>query len=345
MKKITALFIGCLLAFSITTNAATTLINEDFEATEEISGYGVKLSGGSAEVKKVSDGAKEVKVLTLTDVSDDEGIALYKNFDKTEGVTAVEVRFRYSTAMNNFSISVGGGSGIISRVTVSATGEVSVTDGAEFKKFKDTTVRLNNWCTIRFCIYPDKTRADVRCNNEILKNLTYYQGYTEKNADYLLFKTREGKPVVEIDYYTVQNGSDLDASVQPIIPPYVDGPIPHAVPGKINVLYNGEYKFFDYQPIIKDSRVLLPFRRIFEMLGLEISYDDRTKTATGKNEDYEVKITNGSNTVYVNGVAKTVDVTPGIINNSFYVPVRFVSQSIGKNVDWEDESKTVIIND
>ena len=108
-----------VLAFSTAVTAATNVIDENFETSDEISGYGIKLSGGTAEVRKSADGAKEIKVLNLTDVSGDEGITLYKSFDKIEGMAAVEVKFRYSASMNNFSISIGEGSG----VTKESTGE------------------------------------------------------------------------------------------------------------------------------------------------------------------------------------------------------------------------------
>ena len=44
------------------------------------------------------------------------------------------------------------------------------------------------------------------------------------------------------------------------------------------------------------------------MLGMEISYDEETGTATGKNADYEIKITAGSNKAYVNGTSYELDV-------------------------------------
>ena len=48
--------------------------------------------------------------------------------------------------------------------------------------------------------------------------------------------------------------------------------------------------------------------------------------------------------VYVEGQKVSFDVPPQTINDRTMVPIRAVSEALGANVEWEDKTKTVIIN-
>ena len=55
----------------------------------------------------------------------------------------------------------------------------------------------------------------------------------------------------------------------------------------IEVLMDGEKIIFDTAPILEDGRTLVPFRKIFETLGYEVSWDgdERKVKATKKGKD------------------------------------------------------------
>ena len=55
----------------------------------------------------------------------------------------------------------------------------------------------------------------------------------------------------------------------------------------------------------------------------------------------EMKI--GNKVSYTDKVAHVLDVAPMIVNSRTLVPVRFVSEACGAEVNWDDTSKTVII--
>jgi hypothetical protein len=76
--------------------------------------------------------------------------------------------------------------------------------------------------------------------------------------------------------------------------------------------------------------VLLPFRELFEFFELDVSWDDKTKTATARNEEKEIVITVNDTKAYVNGEEKTLDVFATIIDSKTYVPMRFIAESIIK---------------
>ncbi len=111
----------------------------------------------------------------------------------------------------------------------------------------------------------------------------------------------------------------------------------------IKITINGEAKTFDVMPQIIEGRTLVPMRGIFEALGAEVGWDDATKTATGKTASTTVSLTIDKKDATVNGKTVTLDVPAQIIDSRTMVPARFVAESLGCKVDWNDATKTVII--
>lgn len=112
----------------------------------------------------------------------------------------------------------------------------------------------------------------------------------------------------------------------------------------IKVLVDGSYLQFDSQPIIENGTTLVPLRQIFEAIGADVSWDKSTQTVTATRDNEIVKLTVGDTTAYKNGESINISIAPKIINNRTYVPLRFVAESFGANVDWDKYTKVVTIN-
>lgn len=114
----------------------------------------------------------------------------------------------------------------------------------------------------------------------------------------------------------------------------------------INIFVNGQIMQTDTSPVIVNSRVLVPFRVIFENLGarnIEWANSTRQVKAVINGKLIELKIDN--NIAYVNGKATLLDSPPIIRNGRTLVPIRFVAESSGKNqVGWNAEKREVHIN-
>ncbi len=111
----------------------------------------------------------------------------------------------------------------------------------------------------------------------------------------------------------------------------------------INVTIDGTTQTYDVMPIIENGRTLVPMRGIFEALGAEITWDGATKIVTGTKDGVDVSLQIGNTLAKVNGKDVTLDVPAKIISDRTMVPVRFISESLGCNVEWKDATKTVII--
>ncbi|MBE7053619.1 MAG: hypothetical protein E7391_05015 [Ruminococcaceae bacterium] len=112
---------------------------------------------------------------------------------------------------------------------------------------------------------------------------------------------------------------------------------------EISIIINGKKLTMDQSPIIVEGRTLVPLRAIFEALGAKVEWDDLSKTATGIKDGNEIKIQINNAVAKVNGKDVTLDVPAQIVNSRTLVPVRFISESLGLKVDWDDATKTVII--
>lgn len=118
------------------------------------------------------------------------------------------------------------------------------------------------------------------------------------------------------------------------------------------VMINGEYLEFaqDSLPKNQNGRIMVPYRAIFEYLGLQVDYDANTKVISGKTSEYTLSMKSGNKSIslaYKDGTTKTVamDVAPYVTGGRTFVPTRFVSEMLGYTVGWDSANKTVIVVD
>lgn len=111
----------------------------------------------------------------------------------------------------------------------------------------------------------------------------------------------------------------------------------------ISVTINGAPVVFDTPPQIVNSRTLVPVRKIFEALGGQVDWDDKTKTATSVLNGVKIVLTIDNKIAKKNDEQITLDVPPQIIGSRTLVPVRFIGEASGAKVDWDNNTKTVLI--
>ena len=116
----------------------------------------------------------------------------------------------------------------------------------------------------------------------------------------------------------------------------------------IDALVNGSFVDFDKYdsilPVIESGRTLMPLRAVCETLGAVVDWNDKKKEITVSNGDTIIVLGIGNKVAYVNGDAKTIDAAPEIRGGRTLVPVRFIAESLGLTVDWDDESRSVLID-
>ncbi|MFD0716941.1 copper amine oxidase N-terminal domain-containing protein [Paenibacillus sp. GCM10027626] len=111
----------------------------------------------------------------------------------------------------------------------------------------------------------------------------------------------------------------------------------------------GAHIFVDGVPIKaksvnKNGVSFVPFRELFERLGMGIGFDSRLKQVTGTKKDLKLTFTLGSKTAYVNGTKKALQAAPFSQNGTTYIPVRIVGESTGNTVYWSPKANLIQIN-
>ncbi len=116
--------------------------------------------------------------------------------------------------------------------------------------------------------------------------------------------------------------------------------------GDPNLTLNGNSMPIDDEgtsPVIVSDRTLMPVRAIIEAAGGTVSWDDASRTASLTYSDDAILLTIDSTTAYLNDTAETLDVAPVIINDRTMLPIRFISESFGFTVEWDETTQTVTI--
>jgi len=211
-------------------------------------------------------------------------------------------------------------------------------------------------------IYPDGTLVQG-AQKEAVASITFSFGYQvpvmsgELPEDLISWEWRSestggsaGGPSimtpVDLPKYPVVDLSVTYGGSAPDLTPPAEPPTAPPTPptsSEIKVLLDGELLAFDVPPQVMGSRTMVPMRAIFEALGATISWDAATQTATGIKGDTEIKLSIGSTSPTVNGEVVSIDQPGVIVDGRTLVPLRFIGESLGVNVSWEDSSRTVII--
>ncbi len=118
---------------------------------------------------------------------------------------------------------------------------------------------------------------------------------------------------------------------------------------KTNYVLNSFPFTMDSAPIIKDGRTLLPVRYVAEPMGANISWDNHTKKVTISLGPTVIELWVGKSVARVNGKDTLIDsqnskVVPIIINGRTLLPLRFISETLGAKVLWNEKDRTISVN-
>ncbi|MBT9155915.1 MAG: Oligopeptide-binding protein AppA [Firmicutes bacterium] len=111
----------------------------------------------------------------------------------------------------------------------------------------------------------------------------------------------------------------------------------------IRITLNGQPLTTDVAPITRNGRTLVPFRAIFESLGARVTWDEAANTVAGYRGRQAIILELGSTTAWVNGPSVRLEVAPQAVDGRTMVPLRFVAERLGAQVEWVDATRTVAI--
>lgn len=111
----------------------------------------------------------------------------------------------------------------------------------------------------------------------------------------------------------------------------------------VKVLVNDKAISSEAPPYILEASgtTMVPLRFISEALGADINWDPKPKKITIHTSEKTIYLTIGLQTAEVSGKQVKLDVAAELRNNYTMVPLRFISESLGALVTWDELSKTV----
>ena len=115
-------------------------------------------------------------------------------------------------------------------------------------------------------------------------------------------------------------------------------------PKPITVELNNKQIKFDNNPVEENGTILVQLRPIVEQLGLTVTWDVDTNTITLNNKTTKVLLKIGSNIAEVNDKEVTLACPVKIIGENTFIPVRFLSESLGAMVSWDELNRKVTIS-
>ena len=127
---------------------------------------------------------------------------------------------------------------------------------------------------------------------------------------------------------------------------FATAPTAHAA----SVVLDGQPFTTSVPPLDYNGRILVPMRDIFEELGATVSWTQYNQTIVaqrrpdGFHHGVSLTMQIGNPGASVNGAEVTLDQPPVLYYNYTLVPLRFVSEALGAQVDWDNVNQIAIID-
>ncbi len=100
----------------------------------------------------------------------------------------------------------------------------------------------------------------------------------------------------------------------------------------------------DVNPRIINDRTMVPVRVVMENFGADVKWDGVLRMVSIETKENNIQLTIDSNIANVDGKRIKLDVSPIIVADRTLVPIRFVSENLGYNVNWDGDKRIVSID-
>ncbi|OXM85032.1 copper amine oxidase N-terminal domain-containing protein [Paenibacillus rigui] len=98
-------------------------------------------------------------------------------------------------------------------------------------------------------------------------------------------------------------------------------------------------------PLIRlNGTAFVPIRALSESFGASVDWDPDRMAVTVSSEEGTTECTIGSTTAYVDGEAGEIEASPVLILGRTYVPLRFVGEAIGLQIQWNEATGTIEVS-
>ncbi len=186
-------------------------------------------------------------------------------------------------------------------------------------------------------------------NGNMIINLLNYTYDKTKN----LKITVDGKQVDSAKELRTLTGVGSDIAIEPYVPILLKVGDAEGISVKMTInnpkmTVNGVEKPIDDEnadtaPKVINDRTMIPVRSMAESIGASVEWNDETKTAVINYRNTKIELTVGSKLAKVNGTEKELETEPLVINDRTMFPARFIVETLGGSVSWNNALRQVSI--
>ncbi len=96
-------------------------------------------------------------------------------------------------------------------------------------------------------------------------------------------------------------------------------------------------------PYVVDGATLVPVRVITEAFGAEVIWNGEDKSVTVNYSDVVIKLAIGNKIAYINDIAVELLAAPELTNSTTMLPLRFITESFGADVTYDEATKGITV--
>ncbi|WP_309119411.1 stalk domain-containing protein [Paenibacillus sp.] len=177
-------------------------------------------------------------------------------------------------------------------------------------------------------LYETSTSRESMPTDAVFRKLAEDVVSVTEGGRHVIFQKEDGS----LWGWGVNKGATLGAGDEEFshdTPVPVQKPIAVSLDGRTVRLANGV--------MLRGAQTFVPLRSVFESMGAQIVWDHPTKSVTiqqGDASPLTIVVEYETGTVLKNGSAVFMAEAPFISSGTSYLPLRFVSESLGAKVDW-----------
>ncbi|MBS4026113.1 MAG: extracellular solute-binding protein, partial [Clostridia bacterium] len=113
----------------------------------------------------------------------------------------------------------------------------------------------------------------------------------------------------------------------------------------VKVVLSDQGKALNMSARIVSNSLMVPYQDLVGNLGGQISWDSKARKVTITKDGTVLELTAGSKNATLNGKRVSLAVAPVMNNNQLLVPLRFVAESLGQLVVWNNAAKTATLRE
>lgn len=111
----------------------------------------------------------------------------------------------------------------------------------------------------------------------------------------------------------------------------------------IRVFVDTSELVFEQEVVVKGGTMFVPFRALFEAMGMTVAWDKANQSVSGSKEGLQIALSTDRPSATVNGKQVALGAGAFSVNGSVLIPLRFVGESTGAIVHWDAKNREITV--